>query len=328
MDSRLRGNDGGAGMIKEMIREKSFYQGVASTEVPQMNHLYQTLFSRGGKALRAAMTCQVASCLNIPTEKSNKLGRIVEYIHQSSILHDDVIDASPTRRGALSTWMQYSMKRAVLAGDYLLAQAASETAEMENIALMKITSDVLKKLVKGEWIQDAIRNKESMSELKKVHELKTASLFQWSLRAPFLVVHRNEDKLHECLNRIGLMMGLLFQSADDLLDFDIRNRESKAVFKDMTEGCFNSFAVHLSKNKNNRFKSVLKSCRCLKEVKNLTGEEEFEKTLSSFDEINKKIIEDCHQEIKKLEGELLKKEHSLVHELQKWPVRFYWRQSV
>ena len=76
------------------------------------------------------------------------MGRIVEYIfHQSSILHDDVIDASPIRRGSLSSWMQYSMKRAVLAGDYLLATAAYDTAKMENIALMKITAEVLKKLV-------------------------------------------------------------------------------------------------------------------------------------------------------------------------------------
>ena len=310
-----------------MIKEKSLYQKVASAEVPQMNHLYQNLFSRG-KALRAAMTCQVASCLNITKEKSDKLGRIVEYIHQSSILHDDVIDASPMRRGTLSSWKQYSMKRAVLAGDYLLAQAASETAEMENIALMKITSDVLKKLVKGEWIQDALKNKESMSELKKVHELKTASLFQWSLRAPFLVVHRNENTLHECLNRIGLIMGVLFQRADDLLDFDIRNQENKTVFKDMTEGCFNSFAVYLSQGRNTHFRSGLKTCRSLKEVKALTGEAEFEKALCSFDEMNKKMIEDCYQEIKKLAEELLKEEKSLVSELQKWPARFYWRQSV
>lgn len=312
-------------MIKEIMKEKSAYlKGVFSTDVPQMNHLYQSLFSRG-KALRAAMTCQVASRLNLSKEKSDKLGKIIEYIHQSSILHDDVIDASPVRRGALSSWMQYSMKRAVLAGDYLLAQAADETAQMENIPLMKITSEVLKKLVKGEWKQDGLKNKESMSELQKVHELKTSSLFQWSLRAPFLVAHRYDERLHKCLDRIGSMMGVLFQRADDLLDFDIRNKENKDVFKDMTEGYFNSFAVYLSEGKGSHFKSSLKSCRCLREVKDLTGEKKFEEILSSFDEMNERIIKACHQETDKLTQVLFKEEQSLIEELKTWSKRFYWR---
>lgn len=315
-------------MIKEIMKEKSAYlKGGSFTDVPQMNHLYQNLFLKG-KALRAAMTGRVACCLKLSKEKSDKLGKIVEYIHQSSILHDDVIDASPVRRGALSSWMQYSMKRAVLAGDYLLAQAAEETAKMENIHLMKLTAEALKKLVKGEWKQDALKNKESMSELQKVHELKTASLFQWSLRAPFLVAHRYEETLHRCLDRIGAMMGVLFQRADDLLDFDIRNKENKDIFKDMTEGYFNSFSVYLSQDKDSHFKSVLKSCRCLKEVEDLTGKKEFEKALSSFDEMNEQIIEDCHRETDKLAEALLKEEQSLIKELKTWPGRFYWRQGV
>ena len=303
-----------------MIKEKSLdLTKEISSDIPQMKHLYQNLFSRG-KELRAEMVSQVASSLRISKEKSDKLGGIVEYIHQSSILHDDVIDASPIRRGSLSGWMQYSMKRAVLAGDYLLAQAANDTADMENIPLMKITSEVLKKLVKGEWLQDSLKNQESMNELKKVHELKTASLFQWSLRAPFLVVHRYDDDLHKCLNQIGLMMGLLFQRADDLLDFDIRNSENK--------GFFNSFAVYLSENKPEDFKTFLKSCRSLKEIKASLGDKEFERILLSFDKINKLVIEDCWREIDQLKRKLLKSELSLIEVLKKWPTRLYWRQSV
>ena len=308
-----------------MIEAKNFdFKEIFSLDIPQMNHLYHNLFSQG-KALRAAMTCQVASCLNISRDKRNSLGRIVEYIHQSSILHDDVVDASPIRRGFLSSWMQYSMKKAVLAGDYLLAQAASDTAQIENIPLMKITSDVLKKLVKGEWMQDSLKNQESMLKLNKVHELKTASLFQWSLRAPFLVAHRYEDQLHESLDQIGLMMGILFQRADDLLDFDIRNNEKKTAFKDMDAGYFNSFAVYLLENKSNDFRAVLKSCRSLKKVKQCVGEEEFEKILYSFDEMNTQMIKDCQRETDQLMLKLLKTEQSLIDELKKWPARFYWR---
>ena len=312
-----------------MIEEENFnFTKDFPLNIPQMDHLYQSLFSRG-KTLRATMTCQVASCLEIPREKRDKLGRIVEYIHQSSILHDDVIDASPIRRGALSSWMQYSVRKAVLAGDYLLAQAAEDTSEMKNLALMKLTAKVLKKLVEGEWMQSSLKNRENMLELEKVHELKTASLFQWSLRAPFLVIDRYEEELHSCLDRTGAMMGILFQRADDLLDFDIRNKENKPVFKDMEEGYFNSFAVYLSEGKDGNFRSVLRTCRSLKEVKDLIGEKEFEKVLCSFDEMNIKMIKNCQHEVENmLKVQLLKTEQFLVDELKKWPSRFYWRQSV
>ena len=310
----------------KMIKEKNInFKKVVFSDIPQMNHLYQNLFSRG-KALRAVMTSQVSSYLDIPKEKTETLSRIVEYIHQSSILHDDVIDMSPIRRGALSSWMQYSMKRAILAGDYLLAQAAGDTAELENIALMKITSDVLKKLVKGEWMQDSLKNQADMQGLQKVHELKTASLFQWSLRAPFLVAHRYDKELHNHLDQIGLIMGFLFQRADDLLDFNIRNTEDKSVFKDVEEGYFNSFAVYLLKDKDNDFKTFLQKSRSLSEVKSYVGKEEFKNTLDSFDEMNQKLIEECEKKIGKLK--LLKKEEPLISILKQWPQQLYWRKSV
>ena len=310
----------------KMIKEKNFnFKEVVFSDIPQMNHLYKNLFSRG-KALRAVMTSQVSSHLDIPKEKKEALSRIVEYIHQSSILHDDVIDMSPIRRGALSSWMQYSMKRAILAGDYLLAQAAGDTAELENIALMKITSDVLKKLVKGEWMQDSLKNQTDMQGLQKVHELKTASLFQWSLKAPFLVAHRYDKELHNNLDQIGLVMGLLFQRADDLLDFNIRNTEDKSVFKDIEEGYFNSFAMYLLKDKDNDFKTFLQKSRSLSEVKSYVGAEEFKNTLDSFDEMNQKLIEDCEKKIKELK--LLKKEEPLIGMLKQWPQQLYWRKSV
>ena len=293
-------------------------------DIPQMKYLYQNLFGRG-KALRAEMTCQVAQSLNLSREKSDKLGRIVEYIHQSSILHDDVIDASPIRRGSLSAWMQFSIKKSVLAGDYLLAQASEDIACMENTALMKLTAEVLKKLVQGEWTQSDLKNRESMSELKKVHELKTASLFQWSLRAPFLTAHRYEQELHRRLNRIGALLGALFQRADDLLDFDIRNRENKTVFKDMEEGFCNSFAVFLCEGRAKNFKTALRACRSLEEVKNLTGKTEFEEALKAFDEVNQDLIKDCHVETDSLKSALSKEEEPLVDKLKKWPARFYWR---
>ena len=284
-------------------------------EVSNKNNIYQKLFS-GGKGLRACLTQEVATLLNIPPKQQESLSRIVEYIHQSSLLHDDVIDASPTRRGNLSGWRQYSMKKAVLAGDYLLAESAGEVAHLQNIPLMQLTAHTIKQLVKGEWLQSEIKNQETKEELEKVHELKTASLFQWSLRAPFLLKHYTDKNLNDQLNAIGRLMGLLFQRADDLLDFNIRNKEGKATFKDLEEGILNSFAVHLLENrdsvrnvshtwhkkiklngKGGDQRVALKSCRSLKEVKKCISHKTFEIALTTFDEQSTKYIKICQQKI-------------------------------
>ena len=286
-------------------------------------NIYHNLFS-GGKGLRACLTQEVASCVNIPQKKQEILCRIVEYIHQASLLHDDVIDASPTRRGALSGWRQYSMKKAILAGDYLLAESAEETARLANIPLTELTARTLKQLVRGEWLQAEIKDQESIEGLEKAHELKTASLFQWSLRAPFLLIGFYEESLQKQLNKIGRIMGLIFQRADDLLDFDIRNKENKTTFKDMKEGMFNSFAVHLlhvtrfreeTSRQNRESKGVnekegnerraLKACHSLKEVQSLIGEKAFERALKSFDKISQQHIMVCNSEIEQLGKSLL-----------------------
>ncbi len=296
-------------------------------DISQMKILYRKLFSVG-KQLRASLTSTISKHLNIPVAQQKKLASAVEYIHHSSILHDDVIDFSPIRRGVLSTWMQFSMKKSILAGDYLMAQAAKDVADMENIELMKLTAQTIQKLVQGEWVQNSVQNQENGKNIQHIHELKTASLFQWCLRAPFLLINRYEKKQHQCLETIGLLMGILFQRSDDLLDFDIRNYENKQTLNDLKGGYLNSFAVYLLKDKPSDFKSLLKNCRQLTEVKNIFTQSEFEKALTDFDDHSKEYIQDCINKIKLLKQWLQPSEYTLIETLMKWPEDLYWRKSV
>ena len=301
-------------------------------KMPQIKDLYKTLFLKG-KGLRSHITKQVASFLNIPTKQKQKLGRIIEYIHHSSILHDDVIDKSPIRRGELSAWMQFSMKKSILAGDYLFAEVALETASMNNLALMRLTAQTLKKLVMGEWKQHSAKNSYSIEVINTIHKLKTASLFQWCLKAPFLVTGHLSNTLHQPLDRIGNFMGIVFQRADDLLDFNIRNYENKITFKDLSEGYTNSFAAYLSKNKNKKFISNLKTCQSLKDVEQCVGGSlALKHALEKFDTMNTKWIEKCSLELDKL-GKILAWQFQqdsieLLQELKSLAYKLYWRKSV
>ncbi len=300
-------------------------------KIPQMRKLYKSLFSKG-KALRSKITKQTADFLNISKAQQQKLSHIIECIHHSSILHDDVIDMSPKRRGELSTWVYFSMKKSILAGDYLLAQSAWDAASMNCLPLMRLTAQTLKKLVLGEWLQDSLKGEETIKSLNQVHALKTASLFQWCLQAPFLIAGFENKKIYHTLDKLGLLMGTVFQRSDDLLDFNIRNKENKIHFKDLTEGHLNSFACFLSLKKKKNFREALKKCRNLKEVKTCVGGKDiFNKKLCAYDAINNLYIEKAYKQIDTLKPYLALKAKTstlFLKQLKNWSYNLYWRKNV
>ena len=296
-----------------------------------MRSLYKNLFLKG-KGLRGQIALTVGGFLDLSKKQKETLAHIVECIHHSSILHDDVIDGSPLRRGQKSSWVRFSMKKSILAGDYLLAQAAQEAARMNNLALMNLTAQTLKKLVMGEWLQDSLKGRETAQGLNQVHELKTGSLFQWCLKAPFLTAGFYDSRLQNSLSRLGRLWGLLFQRADDLLDFNIRNQENKICFTDLADEGFNSFAVFLCRRRGGGFKARLKNCRNLKEVYACVGsEKKFKQQLKAFDQSAQLLILQGAQEtarIKSLLKNNIPQPSLLSDELKSRTHHLYWRPCV
>src|SRR4029079_16751583 len=120
--------------------------------------------------------------------------------------------------------------------------------------------------------------------------LKTASLFKWCLRAPFIAQENYNEQLHQTLEEMGTLLGLLFQRGDDLLDFDIRNDEGKALLGDLKSGYLNSFGAYLSRDFDEVKKQKLRQCEELTAVKELTGSDDFNHAVQEFDEMNRQVI--------------------------------------
>jgi len=151
-----------------------------------------------------------------------QLGQIVEMIHVASLIHDDVLDESDTRRGGESVHKLYSNKVAVLAGDYLLARASVLLARLENTAVVQIMATALESLVSGEVMQ-LKSSPESMlqmnSYLKKSY-YKTASLICYACRSTALLGgHEYGSAVATACEEFGFHLGLAFQIQDDILDF-------------------------------------------------------------------------------------------------------------
>lgn len=296
--------------------------------LPKLNALYDDLFA-GGKGFRSKLIHFFAENLKIEPTTEKLLGQTIEFIHNASLLHDDLIDRSALRRGKTTAWLKYTPEYAVLAGDYLLARVMVNLSTHGNIRLVQYTAEVISDLLEGEWIQDSLVGDFhiTIEQLDRVHNLKTASLFKWCLRAPFIAIHRNDATLHDTLEEMGTLLGMLFQRSDDLLDFDIRNDEGKALLGDLKSGYLNSFAVFIYRDLSSDSQKVFLKANTLEEIKSLLGSGVFGERAKAFDEINALLIERYDSLLQILETLLLDHEKPLIKNLGRLPELLYWRRK-
>ena len=161
----------------------------------------------------------------LPSQR--RLAEITELIHTASLLHDDVIDDSISRRSLPSANLAFGNKMAVLAGDFLLGRASVALARLRNAEVIELLATVIANLVEGEFMQ--LRNtaldetKPTWSEntlsyyLHKTY-LKSASLISKSCRATALLGQTSPEVV-EAAYLYGRNLGLAFQLVDDMLDY-------------------------------------------------------------------------------------------------------------
>lgn len=175
--------------------------------------------------------------------KQRRLAEIVEMIHTASLLHDDVIDNSATRRGNPSGNIAFGNKMAILAGDFLLGRASVAIARLRNAEVIELLSTTIANLVEGEFMQlkntvmdgpDA--NRACFEYYLHKTYLKTASLMSKSCRATAVLSGVNDDVVEACY-QFGRNLGLCFQIVDDMLDYTVSEAKfGKPVGADLKLG--------------------------------------------------------------------------------------------
>lgn len=297
--------------------------------LPKLSKLYDDLFS-GGKGFRAKLIRMMASSLSLEGKVEHLLAQTIEFIHNASLLHDDLVDRSPLRRGKTAAWTKYTPEYAVLAGDYLLARVMVNLSSHGNIRLVQYTAQVIGDLLEGEWLQDSVVGDffVTLEQLDRIHNLKTASLFKWCIRAPFIAQERYNEDLHRTLEEMGTLLGQLFQRSDDLLDYNVRNDEGKAILGDLRSGYLNSFGAFLCKGKGRQeIDQIVKSYDLESFYTNLGGKEVFDNKLSEFDEMNKNLIRTYDHHLERLKTHLKPGEEKLIDHLRPLTEILYWRRK-
>ncbi|CAK1366905.1 unnamed protein product [Cercospora beticola] len=167
----------------------------------------------------------------LPSQR--RLAEITELIHTASLLHDDVIDHSDSRRGNPSANIEFGNKMAVLAGDFLLGRASVALARLRDPEVTELLATVIANLVEGEFMQlkntaaderNPTWNEETITYYLQKTYLKSASLISKSCRAAALLGEHPREVV-EAAYQYGKNLGLAFQLVDDMLDYTVSGQE-------------------------------------------------------------------------------------------------------
>jgi hexaprenyl-diphosphate synthase len=167
----------------------------------------------------------------LPTQR--RLAEITELIHTASLLHDDVIDHSLSRRSAPSANIEFGNKMAVLAGDFLLGRASVALARLRDPEVTELLATVIANLVEGEFMQlkntaadekNPAWTEDTLSYYLQKTYLKSASLISQSCRAAALL-GQAAPEIVDAAYQYGKNLGLAFQLVDDMLDYTISGEE-------------------------------------------------------------------------------------------------------
>ena len=216
---------------------------------PILQAAAEHLFAAGGKRLRPGIVLLLSRALSPEGElggRHRRLAEITEMIHTASLVHDDVVDEASTRRGVDTVHSRFNNRLAVLAGDFLFAQASWHLANLDDLEVVKLLSRVIMDLADGEVRQSLFRydTGQSFETYLQKSYCKTASLIANSARAAGVLSGLEAERLDQ-LYRFGRQLGLAFQVVDDILDFTGSDQQlGKPAASDLASGYLTAPALY------------------------------------------------------------------------------------
>lgn len=219
------------------IVEKQLAEYVRSSS-PMLTTASLHLFKAGGKRLRPAFALLAGKCCGGTLEQLLPLAVALELIHMASLVHDDVIDNSLTRRGIPTVKAQWGDKVSLHTGDYLFAKSLLLIAQYENFRIAKILADVSVEMCLGE-IQQIVTSFDLNQSLRDYfYRIKRKTAMLISASCQLGAVASNADPvLERSLAKYGHYLGMAFQITDDILDIIADEGElGKPVGSDLRQG--------------------------------------------------------------------------------------------
>lgn len=222
----------------DMLKVNALILENMQSEVPLIPQLAGYLIASGGKRIRPLLTLASTAMFNGDMERAHHLAASVEFIHTATLLHDDVVDGSEERRGKDAANLVFGNQASVLVGDFLFSRAFQLMVADGSLEVLRILSDAAAIIAQGEVKQLTTTGNlaTTMDDYIEVVSAKTAALFAAACEVGPVIAGQDKDT-QQAMYDYGLNLGIAFQIADDVLDYNAdQGKLGKTIGDDFREG--------------------------------------------------------------------------------------------
>ncbi|ATD65636.1 polyprenyl synthetase family protein [Neisseria weixii] len=220
------------------------------SDVALISQIGTYIISAGGKRLRPIITILAGKAVGYDDEKLYSLAAMVEFIHTSTLLHDDVVDESDLRRGRKTANNLFGNAAAVLVGDFLYTRAFQLMVGSGSMKILEVMADATNIIAEGEVMQLMNIGNTDIAETEYVQviQYKTAKLFEAAAQVG-AILGKAAPEQEQALKDYGMYVGTAFQIIDDVLDYSGETEEiGKNVGDDLAEGKPTLPLIYLMRN--------------------------------------------------------------------------------
>jgi geranylgeranyl pyrophosphate synthase len=215
---------------------------IAEIDDPVLAPMLSTVLPGSGKRMRPAIAMLIGRLGSTDPDALNNMAVGVELLHTASLVHDDVVDESDTRRGSATLFTRVGNALAVLVGDYLFSKAAQACVATGDLRVVQLFAKTLGDMAQGQVLdanaQATGQTWRTMTRERYFRTItgKTASLFVLACEGTAILAGFNERQI-EAMRTYGERLGLAFQVVDDVLDFTSTEEAlGKPVGGDLRQG--------------------------------------------------------------------------------------------
>ena len=210
-----------------------------SSDIELINNISQYIVNSGGKRIRPLIVLLSArACGASDLDRIVKAAAMIEFIHTATLLHDDVVDNSDSRRGIKTAHQSFGNESTILVGDFLYSRAFQIMVQINHMGIMEVMSDATNTIAEGEVLQliNSGNPKINKEQYLEVIYRKTGKLFEAAMVVGGLLSNQSKTVLNT-LQLFGKELGMAYQIVDDVLDysssFEIMGKD---VGDDLAEG--------------------------------------------------------------------------------------------
>ncbi len=274
---------------------------------PLIKQVAKYVVSSGGKRIRPILVILSSKLCGYNGNGYIPLAAIIEFIHTATLLHDDVIDSAPLRRGIKSANMVFGNKASVLVGDYLFAKSFEILSKMNNFRIISAFAAATTLMAEGE-IKELVQTANiatTEDEYINIIIKKTAVLFACAAQIGAIISDKPDknDGMEQNLYDYGLNIGIAFQLMDDALDYTSKNKKfGKFIGNDLKEGKITMPLIYTLKNCSKKENKNIAQIILKKKINKMDLEDVL-KLINKYNSLNY-TVETARKKIKKAKSNL------------------------